>query len=143
MATSKTLSNRDRTLMKSLGKAGDILARAINNAIDNDANLGRSALVAAGTSVSAKGATAIHAAIAGTTSIDPVTTGITNPTVPRNLIITFGATWDGGDVVVVGTDANDAAVTETFLSNAGSTRVGTKIFKTVTSVAHTVVGVDA
>lgn len=143
MATAKTLSLKDKAMLKAFGKAGDLMARAALNAIDNDAGLGRTALVAGGTNVSAKGTTAIHAAIAGTTSTVPVTTGITNPTVPRNLIITFGATWDGGDVVVVGTDANDAAVTETFLSNAGSTRVGTKIFKTVTSVAHTVVGVDA
>lgn len=143
MAVSKTLSNKDRAMLKAFGKAGDLMARAALNAIDNDANLGRTALVAAGTAVAAKGADAVHAAIAGTTSIAPVTTGITNPTVPRNLIITFGATWDGGDVVVVGTDANNAPVTETFVTNAGSTRVGTKIFKTVTSVAHTVVGVDA
>lgn len=143
MATASTLSARDRTLLKTLGKAGDIIARGLNAAIANDANLGRAALVAGGTAVSAKGTTTIHAAIAGTTSIVPVTTGITNPTVPRNLIITFAASWDGGDVVVVGTNQFDVAVTETFASNAGSTRVGTKIFKTVTSVAHTVVGVAA
>ncbi len=143
MAAAQVLSSRDKSMLRAWGKAGDIVARAINNAIANDANLGRAALVAGGTSVSTKGTTAIHAAIAGNTSVVPVTTGITNPTVPRNLIITFAASWDGGDVVVVGTDQFDVAVTETFLTNAGSTRVGTKIFKTVTSVAHTAVGATA
>jgi hypothetical protein len=143
MATAKTLSLKDRAMLKAFGKAGDLMARAALNAIDNDANLGRAALVAGGTNVAAKGATAVHAAIRGDTAITPVTTGITNPAVPRNIQIAFGATWDGGDVVVVGTDANGAAVTETFVSDPGQTVVGTKIFKTVTSVAHTELGVDA
>jgi hypothetical protein len=125
-------------MLNAWSKAGDILARASLSAVSGSAGL-----VAGGTNVSAKGTTAIHAAIAGNTSVVPVTTGITNPTVPRNLLITFAASWDGGDVVVVGTDQFDRPVTETFLSNAGATRVGTKIFKTVTSVAHTAVGATA
>ncbi len=143
MATAQTLSIRDRTVLRALGKAGDILARAANAAIANDANLGRATLIAAGTAVSTKGATAIHASILGTTSIVPVTTGITNPTVPRNIIIAFAATWDGGDVTVVGTNQFDAVISESFVSNPNATRVGSKIFKTVTSVAHSVVGVAA
>jgi len=132
------LSTTQQAMLKAWSKAGDILARA-----SLEANQGSTALVAAGTAVSAKGATTIHAAIAGNTSVVPVTTGITAPTYPRNLIITFAASWDGGDVIVVGTDQNGAVITETFLSNAGATRVGTKIFKTVTSVAHNAVGATA
>lgn len=143
MATSQTLSIKDRTVLRALGKAGDILARAANAAIANDSNLGRASLIAGGTAVSTKAATAIHAAIAGNTSVVAVTTGITNPTYIRNLLITFQAAWDGGDVVVVGTNQFDAVISETFVSNPASTRVGLKIFKTVTSVAHTAVGATA
>lgn len=133
-----TLNARQRAMLSAWSKAGDILSRASLGAVQ-----GTASLVAGGTNVSAKGATAVRAAIAGNTSIVPVTSGITNPTVPRNLIITFAAAWDGGDVVVEGTNQFDQVISETFLSNAGSTRVGTKIFKTVTSVAHTVVGATA
>ncbi len=56
---------------------------------------------------------------------------------PRNIIITHTA--DGnvdtlGDAVVVGTNVDDAVITETLTLSAGSTVVGTKAFKTVTSV---------
>lgn len=129
------LNTTQSSMLKAWSKAGDIVARAALAATQ-----GSTSLVAAGTAVSAKGATTIHAAIAGNTSIVPVTSGITNPTYPRNLLITFAAAWDGGDVVAVGTDQNGLPITESFVSNPAGTRVGTKIFKTVTSVAHTVVG---
>lgn len=90
----------------------------------------------------AKSATAIHADIRGDTAITAVTTGLTNPAQPRNVSSVTGADWDGGDTVVVGTDQWDAAQTETIVNVAGTTVYGTKIFKTVTSVAHTVLGTD-
>lgn len=90
--------------------------------------------------VAAKGTTDVHAAIAGNTSVAEVTTGITNPAHPRNLRVTFAASWDGGNVTVVGTDEFDQVQTETFVAAAGTTVVGSKVFKTVTSVAHTAVG---
>ena len=91
----------------------------------------------------AKGAaTAVHAAIAGNTAVDAVTTGITNPGVPRNLIVTIAASWDGGVVSVSGTDQFDLPITETFGSVA-ATVVGSKAFKTVTSMSHSVLGATA
>jgi hypothetical protein len=60
--------------------------------------------------------------------------------VPRNLRCTFGADWDGGDVTIVGTDQFGGAQTETFTGATG-VAVGTKIFKTVTSIRKAAVGV--
>ena len=77
---------------------------------------------------------AVHAQIIDNAT-SPVTTGITNPERPRNLVYTFGAAWGGGNPTITGTDQDDAAVTETPVVNLGSTRTGTKIFKTVTSIA--------
>jgi hypothetical protein len=89
-----------------------------------------------------KSATAVHAAYAGNAA-NIWTGAFTNPDVGRNLIVTFAASWDGGDIVVTGTDALGAAQTETFLSNAGSTRVGVKIFATVTGATKSAIGVTA
>lgn len=96
------------------------------------------------TTPAAKSTTNVHAAIRGDTSIAVVTTGLTSPDVPRNLRVTFGAThYDGGNVTVVGTDQFDAAATETFTATPGSTIVGVKIFKTVTSTVHALLGTDS
>lgn len=132
------LSASQKAMLKAWGKAGDIVGRATVAAVEGSASL-----VAAGVNVSTISATAIRGAIAGNTSTAPVTAGITNPTYPRNIIITFAAAWDGGDVIVKGTDQDGKVISETFTSNPGATRVGSKIFKTVTSVEHTVVGATA
>lgn len=81
----------------------------------------------------------VHAAIASDNAA-PVTTGITNPAIPRTLQVVFTALWDGGDVTIVGTDQFDAAVTETIADVAGTTVQGVKVFKTVTSIATETVG---
>lgn len=55
----------------------------------------------------------------------------------RNILITHtaGDTADTlGDAVIVGTDVNDEALTETITIVAGTTTAGTKCFKTVTSI---------
>lgn len=55
----------------------------------------------------------------------------------RNILITHtaGDTADTlGDAVIVGTDVNDEALTETITVGAGTTTAGTKCFKTVTSI---------
>lgn len=59
------------------------------------------------------------------------------PDVPRNITVTqtAGATEDtNGTIVIVGTDINGTAITETLTPNAGATVAGAKAFKTVTSV---------
>lgn len=114
----------------------------VADALELLSGAGRASLLATVQTV-AKSTTAVHASILGTTSVVPVTTGITNPTVARNLTATMAATWDGGNIAIVGTDQFDVPQTETITGTANSTVVGTKIWKTVTSVAHTVVGAAA
>lgn len=65
---------------------------------------------------------------------------ITNPTTPRNLTVTFGAGWDGGDITVVGTDQFDAAIIEVFTAVPATAVTGIKVFKTVTSISKGILG---
>lgn len=80
-------------------------------------------------------AAAIHAAItlpdSGTTT---VTTQITNPDFPRVLAITGNAILIAGNVVITGTDASGAIITDTIIANGVAQVVGTKAFATVTSI---------
>lgn len=102
--------------------------------------------------------TAVHAAVTSTASQQVVTTGITNPDVPRNVTATAGGT--AGDiaaiqVVVTGTNMYGETISETLpaftVDTAGSV-TGDKAFATVTSVtlpahsgtgATTAIGVGA
>src|SRR6185369_2893404 len=77
----------------------------------------------------------IHAAITLTSSTQTITTGITNPDVPRFLSITGNASGNAGDVVITGTNFADAVITNTIALNGASLVAGTKAFKTVTSIA--------
>lgn len=90
----------------------------------------------------AKSTTAVHASVLATAA-NAYPGPITNPAVPRNVTATFAALWDGGDIVVTGTNQFGAAQTETITANPGATVVGTKVFATVTSIAKTAVGVAA
>jgi hypothetical protein len=130
------LSADKKAMLKTWAASGDILAL---EALALEAT-GRGGLVNLG--AAAAPAVAVHAAIAATTPITPVTTGITNPAQARNLAVVFLATWDGGDVIVKGTDQFGAVISETFADpgTGGGTVVGAKAFKTVTSVEHTAVG---
>lgn len=82
----------------------------------------------------------VHAAVTDNGAQQVVTTGITNPAVPRNITATSGGT--AGDikaiqVVIAGTNYADEAITETlpvFTENSATTVVGSKAFKTVTSI---------
>lgn len=76
----------------------------------------------------------VHAAIVESAA-DAYTTAITDPAIPRSLQVISDAGWQGGNITVVGTDQFDNAVTELFTIAAPGTPVlGTKIFKTVTSI---------
>ena len=69
-------------------------------------------------------------------TLDQTALPANNP--PRNVIITHtqvgGVTDTLGDAVIVGTDVNDNPITETLTVADGSTVIGTKAFKTITSV---------
>ncbi len=79
----------------------------------------------------------VHALI-DTTSLAATTTGFTNPAVPRNIVVTKAASWDGGTVTVTGTDQYDRAVSEVFPALGAGAEQGAKIFKTVTSCQHSI-----
>jgi hypothetical protein len=132
------LSADKKAMLKTQAAAGDIHAI---EALALEAT-GRGGLVSVG-AVAAKSATAVHAAILGTSAITPVTTGLTNPAHPRNVSAVAAATWDGGSIVVTGTDQFGAIISETLAAVASTTVYGTKVFKTITSIAHTAVGVAA
>lgn len=73
-------------------------------------------------------------------AVTTVTTGFTNPDVPRNLQITPGGTTTdvaAMSITVTGTDVYGATITEDFAfsANASTATVGNKAFKTVTSVS--------
>lgn len=69
-------------------------------------------------------------------TLDETTLPADNP--PRNVSVTHtqvgGVSDTLGDLVVVGTDVNDEAITETITISDGGVAVGTKAFKTVTSL---------
>jgi hypothetical protein len=84
--------------------------------------------------------TAVHAAVTDNGSQQVITTGITSPDVPRNVTATAGGTntdIKAIQVIVAGTDINNAALTETlpaFTVDTAGTVTGSKAFKTVTSI---------
>jgi hypothetical protein len=88
----------------------------------------------------AASATAVHAGFAGNDASNDYPGPFTDPDVPRNVTATFAASWDGGDVTVVGTDQFGAAQSEVLASNAGGSTTGAKVFKTVTSATKGAVG---
>lgn len=79
-------------------------------------------------------ATATHAAITLTTGVQVITTAITNPDFPRQLTVKGNDANVTGNVVIIGTDFLGAALTETIALNGSAEVVGTKVFKTVTSI---------
>lgn len=69
-----------------------------------------------------------------TTAAQVITTGITNPSVPRNISITGSATGIAGNVVIKGTNYNGDSISETIALSGTSTVEGAKAFKTVTEI---------
>ena len=84
--------------------------------------------------------TGVHAAVTDNGSSQDISTSITNPPCARNITATAGGT--AGDVkaiqvVVYGTDASGAVITETlpaFTVNTTGTVTGSKAFATVTRI---------
>lgn len=89
--------------------------------------------------VSGASSTAILSATATATSTQTVTSGITNPDVPRALSVTAGGTAGAfldSAVVVTGSNVEGKVITESFQLTANGTGTvnGSKAFATVTSV---------
>lgn len=85
-------------------------------------------------SATAAGAANVLAATALTDAAQDITTGITQPKVPRVLSITGVAGLTGKNVVITGTDFAGAALTDTIALNGSTTVAGTKAFATVTKI---------
>ena len=75
-----------------------------------------------------------------------VTAGITQPDVPRILTVKGNDANVTGNVVISGTNINGVAITDTIAASGSSEVVGTKAFKTVTSInypAYAVAGTES
>lgn len=88
----------------------------------------------AAAAAAAASATAILAATALTDEAQAITTGITNPAVPRSLTVKGNAAGITGNVVITGTNYAGAVITETIALNGSTAVEGTKAFKTVTKI---------
>ena len=63
---------------------------------------------------------------------------------PRNVVVTFAANYDGGNVTITGTAADKVTTqTEVITANAGNDVVGLKVFGTITGIAKGAVGANA
>jgi len=108
------------------------------NVLTTRAHLTRFQVAAASATVAST--TGIRSAVTDTGAQQVLTTGNTQPSVPRNITATAGGT--AGDikaiaVIIAGTNFAGAAITETLpvftVDTAGSV-IGSKAFKTVTSI---------
>lgn len=86
------------------------------------------------TNATAGSATGIHAAIALTDAIQTVTTGITQPSVPRNITVKGNASGITGNVTIKGTNYNGDSISEVIALNGSTEVLGTKAFKTVSEI---------
>jgi hypothetical protein len=82
----------------------------------------------------AVGATAIHAAIALTDAEQQISTGITNPDVPRTVTVKGNAAGITGNVVINGTNVKGDVITDTIALNGATEVEGIKAFQTVTRI---------
>jgi hypothetical protein len=84
--------------------------------------------------------TGVHAAVTDDGTQQTITTGITDPAIPRNITATAGGTAadiKAIQVVITGTNINDEVITETlpaFTENTAGSVTGSKAFKTVTQI---------
>ncbi len=84
--------------------------------------------------------TGIKAAVTDNGSQQVITTGITQPSTPRNITATAGGTAadiKAIQVIIAGTNYNGEAITETlpaFTVDTAGTVTGNKAFKTITSI---------
>lgn len=115
---------------------------AVADELEVLANVPRALLISVGP-IAAKSATAVHASVAGNAAANLFPGPITNPASPRNVTAVAAASYDGGSLTIVGTDQFDRPQTEVIAAVAASTVLGTKIFKTITSITKAAVGADA
>lgn len=79
-------------------------------------------------------ATAVHAAVTLGAAAQDVTTGITNPDVPRTVTVKGNASGIAGNVVITGTNMLGEEITDTIALSGDSEVEGVKAFATVTGI---------
>lgn len=83
----------------------------------------------------AVGVATVHAAVTlAETDTTAVTTGITNPDVPRIATIKGNAAGIAGNVVITGTNILDEVITDTIALNGATEVLGAVAFKTITKI---------
>ena len=76
----------------------------------------------------------VHAAMNLGAAVQAITTGITNPAVPRNIRIKGNVAGINGVVKITGTNFADEVITENITANGTSAKDGLLAFKTVTKI---------
>lgn len=85
--------------------------------------------------VSAATAGAVHASMAGAATKQTITSGITNPDVPRVLAITIGGSGYSSDSIVInGVNVEGKAISDTIAYTTNAQVIGSLVFKRVTSI---------
>lgn len=79
-------------------------------------------------------ATAIHAAVTLGAAAQSITTGITNPDVPRTVTVKGNAIGIAGNVVITGTNLSGETITDTIALSGTAEVEGVKAFLTVTKI---------
>lgn len=115
---------------------------AVTNELEILANVPRVLGISVGP-IAAKSTTGVHASFAGNNASLAFPGPITNPVSPRNVTAVAAASYDGGNITIVGTNQFDQPQTETIVAVANSTVLGVKIWKTITSIAKAAVGAQA
>lgn len=91
--------------------------------------------------------TRVHAAVLATLAGGPPTPfpGPFTLATDSNIECDFAAGWDGGNILITGTDLDGNAQTETLTAAAGTTVKGVKVFKagSITAMSKSLVGVAA
>lgn len=78
--------------------------------------------------------TSVLASTSLTSAVQNITTGITNPDVPRNVVAKGALSTSTGNVVITGTDVGGNSITETIALSGTTAVAGLKAFATVTEV---------
>lgn len=66
---------------------------------------------------------------------------LVQPDKPRNLVVLFPDTWDGGNITAFGKDQFGAGISETFPTGSNVTRTVTKVFASVSKLVRAGTGV--
>lgn len=128
------LSPQQKSYLKYLGDLGDAAPKAIYEAIQAGAER-----IVVLTDVAQAAAANVVSSVQDNAA-NALTVALGTLVHARNVTCTFGASWAGGDITVVGTDQFGAAQTEVIADTANTLVEGTKIFKTITSVTKELTG---